>query len=130
MARGIMLLKTATWREIDGLDRNVIIIAPFGAMEQHGPHLPLETDARIAEELVHQIDAAMSSDVLILPVQWAGYSPHHMDFAGSMTLTAETFLRVAVETVGSIAKAGFRRFLLLNSHGGNRSLLDVAAGEL
>jgi creatinine amidohydrolase len=125
-----MLLRNATWREIDNLDRNTIVIAPFGAMEQHGPHLPLETDARIAEEILHRVDATISSDVLALPVQWAGYSPHHMDFAGSITLSAETFLRVAVEIIGSLAKAGFRRFLLLNSHGGNRALLDIAAGEL
>jgi creatinine amidohydrolase len=125
-----MYLKNATWHEIDDLDRDAIVIVPFAAMEQHGPHLPFETDTRIAEEIVRRIEARMPSDVLLLPVHWAGYSPHHMDFAGSITLTAETFLRVAVEVAGSIAKAGFRRFLLLNSHGGNRALLDVAAVEL
>jgi creatinine amidohydrolase len=125
-----MLLQHATWREIGALPRDTIVVAPFGAMEQHGHHLPVETDACIAAELATRLDRAVDGSVLILPVQWAGYSPHHMDFAGSITLTAETYLRVAVEIVGSIARAGFQRFLLLNSHGGNRALLDVAATEL
>lgn len=125
-----MLLRNATWQDIEALHREAVVVAPFGAMEQHGPHLPLETDARIVEEIATRIDEQMSADVLVLPVQWAGYSPHHMDFAGSITLTAETFLRVATDVIGSIAKAGFRRFLILNSHGGNRAILDVAANEL
>lgn len=125
-----MLLQHATWREIDSLPRETIVVAPFGAMEQHGPHLPIETDARIAAELAARLDRAVDGTALILPVQWSGYSPHHMDFAGSITLTAETYIRVAVEIAGSIARAGFQRFLLLNSHGGNRAILDVAATEL
>lgn len=125
-----MLLAKATWQDISQLDRNAIVIAPFGAMEQHGHHLPLETDSRIGQEIVARTERKLTNEVLVLPVQWAGYSPHHMDFAGSITLTAETYVRVAVEIIGSIAKAGFRRFLLFNSHGGNRAILDVAATEL
>lgn len=124
-----MLLQNATWQQIDQLDRDTIVIGPFGAMEQHGPHLPLQTDARIATEIASRVDRLVAG-VLVLPVQWAGYSPHHMAFAGSITLSAETYIRVAVETIGSIAKAGFRRFLLLNAHGGNRAILEVAANEL
>lgn len=125
-----MLLAQATWQEIDKLDRKTTVLAPFGAMEQHGLHLPLETDSAIAEEIARRTDLALSGNILVLPVQWAGYSPHHMDFAGSITLTAETYIRVAVEIIGSLAKAGFLRFLVLNAHGGNRAILDVAANEL
>lgn len=125
-----MLLAQATWQEIDKLDRNTIVLAPFGAMEQHGLHLPLETDSAIAGEIARRTDRALDGNILVLPVQWAGYSPHHMDFAGSITLTAETYIRVAVEIIGSLAKTGFLRFLLLNAHGGNRAILDVAANEL
>ncbi|WP_031501060.1 creatininase family protein [Bryobacter aggregatus] len=125
-----MLLENATWPEVAALPRNTIVVAPFGAMEQHGPHLPFQTDARIATELVQRLDQAVDGSALILPVQWAGYSPHHMDFAGSITLTAETYIRVAVEIASSLAHAGFHRFLLLNAHGGNRAILDVAATEL
>lgn len=125
-----MLLANATWEEINGLDRNTVVLIPFGAMEQHGLHLPMKTDSAIAAEIVERIDQRLLNDVLVLPVQWAGYSPHHMDFAGSITLTAETYIRVAIEIIGSLAKAGFLRFLLLNAHGGNRAILDVAANEL
>lgn len=125
-----MLLQHATWREIDALSRDTVVVVPFGATEQHGPHLPIETDALIVGELATRMERAMDGNVLVLPVQWAGYSPHHMDFSGSITLTADTYIRVAVEIVGSIARAGFLRFLLLNAHGGNRAILDVAATEL
>lgn len=126
----VMLLQQATWREIDALARETIVVVPFGAMEQHGPHMPLETDSRIAVELMRRLDAAVAETALILPVQWIGYSPHHMDFPGSITLSFETYIRVAIEICSSIARAGFVRFLLLNAHGGNRAVLDVASTEL
>lgn len=125
-----MFLADCTWKEIQTLDKKTVVIVPFGAMEQHGPHLPMKTDSAIAGEIVQRIEQKLKDSVLILPVQWMGYSPHHMNFGGSITLSAETYIRVAVEIITSIVQAGFNNILLLNAHGGNRAILDVAANEL
>ncbi|MGH9585479.1 MAG: creatininase family protein [Acidobacteriaceae bacterium] len=120
-----MLLREMTWQDIDRLDRSTVAIVPFGAMEQHGAHLPLETDALIGQEMARRVDEACGRRLLVLPAQWLGISTHHMGFAGSLTASAETYLAMATEILGSLAHAGFRKILALNSHGGNASALDV-----
>ena len=118
-----------TWQEIDGCDRSTIVVVPFGAMEQHSLHLPLETDALIARELSRRLDAACSGTLLILPTQWLGFSPHHMSFSGTLTASASTFMEMANQILSSIAHAGFRNLLILNSHGGNAAILEVVLAE-
>jgi creatinine amidohydrolase len=98
-------------------------------MEQHSLHLPLETDALIAQELSRRLDAACSGTLLILPTQWLGFSPHHMSFSGTLTASASTFMEMANQILGSIAHAGFRNLLILNSHGGNAAILEVVLAE-
>lgn len=120
-----MFLSKMTWQEVDALSRTTVVVIPFGATEQHGRHLPLETDARIGEELVSRLDAACDSRLLVLPVQWLGLSTHHMDFAGTISATVDTYLALATDIISSIAHAGFQKILVLNSHGGNASALDV-----
>lgn len=120
-----MNLAEMTWHEIDQLDRSTVAVVPFGAMEQHGAHLPMETDARIGQELARRLDRACDGRLLILPVEWLGLSTHHMRFPGTLTASVDTYLALASEVLGSIAQAGFRKILVLNSHGGNVSALDV-----
>ena len=120
-----MLLQEMTWQEIDALDRSTVVIATFGAMEQHGTHLPLETDALIGREIAMRLDVACNGRLLILPTQWLGLSLHHMSFSGTLTTSVETYLAMAFELLGSIARAGFRKILIINSHGGNVSALDL-----
>lgn len=121
-----MRLQNMTWREIDGLSRDTVVVAQFGAMEQHGPHLPMATDALIGSALAAKLDEACGNRLLVLPTQWLGLSTHHMAFPGTITVTPETFMAMAFDLVTSIASAGFRKMLVLNSHGGNASALDVA----
>jgi len=121
-----MLLQEMTWQEIDALDRSTIVVATFGAMEQHGTHLPLETDALIGREIARRLDAACDGRLLLLPTQWLGLSLHHMGFSGTLTTSVDTFLAMAFDLLGSIARAGFRKILVINSHGGNVSALDLA----
>src|SRR5260370_3234753 len=118
-----------SWEEVDGCDRSTIVVVPFGAMEQHSLHLPLETDAIIAQELSRRLDAACGSSLLILPTQWLGFSPHHMSFSGTVTASARTFMEMANQILSSIAHAGFRNLLILNSHGGNAAILEVVLAE-
>lgn len=120
-----MFLPEMTWQEVDKLDRTNVVVASFGAMEQHGTHLPLETDMRIGQELARRLDAACDGRLLVLPTQWLGLSTHHLSFAGTLTASVETWLALATEILGSIAQAGFQKILVLNSHGGNVSALDV-----
>ena len=124
-----MLLQEMTWEEVSKLDRSTVVVAPFGATEQHSLHLPLETDARIASELSRRLDAACGGKLLVLPTQWLGFSTHHMGFSGTMTASASTYLEMAKEILDSIAQAGFQKLLLLNSHGGNAAILEVALAE-
>ena len=114
-----------TWQEIDALDRSTIVVATFGAMEQHGTHLPMATDTLIGQEIARRLDAACGQNLLVLPTQWLGLSLHHMSFSGTISTSVETYLAMAFEILGSIAQAGFRKILVINSHGGNVSALDL-----
>jgi creatinine amidohydrolase len=120
-----MLLQEMTWQEIDALDRSTIVVATFGAMEQHGTHLPLQTDALIGQEIARRLNNACGQRLLVMPTQWLGLSLHHMSFSGTISTSVETYLAMAFEILGSIAKAGFRTILVINSHGGNVSVLDL-----
>jgi creatinine amidohydrolase len=121
-----MKLANLTWADIDQLDRTTVVVIPFGAMEQHGPHLPMQTDALIGEELTRRLDDACGGRLLVLPMQWLGLSLHHMRFSGTLTASVDTYLALVFDIVSSIALAGFCKILVLNSHGGNSASLDVA----
>src|SRR5512147_1122980 len=120
-----MQLAEMTWQEVNELARSTVVIIPFGAMEQHGPHLPLETDSLIAAELSQRLDRECGNRLLVMPTQWLGLSTHHMSFSGTITASVDTYLDLATEIIGSIAQAGFEKILVLNAHGGNASALDV-----
>ncbi|MGQ0570316.1 MAG: creatininase family protein [Armatimonadota bacterium] len=114
-----------TWPEVkDHLRTSTTIIIPFGAVEQHGPALPLGTDTFGAIAVARA--AARVSEALCAPVLFPGLSAHHMAFPGTMTLTEDTFIRVVIETAASLAHHGFRRILLSNGHGGNEATLSYA----
>jgi len=118
------------WPEMKQLDRaNTVVILPTGSMEQHGPHLPLQVDHFIANRLAEDLEKRMP-EVLILPPVWAGASAHHMDFPGTITLRPRVFIDLLREICGCLRHHGFRRIVLLNGHGGNRSSLEVLAQEL
>ncbi|MEM9659005.1 MAG: creatininase family protein, partial [Planctomycetota bacterium] len=100
------------WQELtrpglETFDRNTPVILPVAAIEQHGPHLPLATDRIINEHLCGALDQAAGDQVLILPTMPVGCSRHHMDFVGTLTLTHETFITVAKETLECVASHGF-----------------------
>ena len=119
--------------ELAALDkRRAIAVLPVAAIEQHGPHLPLKVDTALAEGMLEACTPHLPGDlpVLFLPVQAVGYSPEHQAFAGTLTLTAETVIRLWTEIAQCVAASGLRKLLIFNTHGGNVGLLDVVARDL
>jgi len=112
-------------------DRTVAIL-PIGAIEQHGPHLPVVVDACINAMLLERVLAAAPPELGItaLPLQAVGKSNEHRAFPGTLTLTAETLMRVCIELGESVLRAGVRKLVLLNSHGGQPQIMDIVAREL
>ena len=103
----------------DLLTRTDMVIIPVGSVEQHGLHLPMGTDFLAGLERAQLI--AQRTDVLVAPILFPGQSPYHMEFEGTITLSSETLQAVYVEAVQSLIRHGFKRFLFLNAHGGNRA---------
>lgn len=102
------------------LTRTDMVIIPVASLEQHGLHLPIGTDYLNGVERAKLI--AQQADVLVAPILLPGQSPYHMGFAGSITLSSETIQAVYVEAAQSLIRHGFKRFLILNSHGGNAAI--------
>lgn len=108
------------------------VIWPFGAFEQHGPQLPLGTDALFAERILDQVLARLAPQLPIwrLPVQSLGFSPEHLGFTGTLSLPAELLIAQITAIGSQVADAGFERLVLFNAHGGQIALLQVAARQL
>lgn len=110
-----------TWPEVeDLLSRSDMVIIPVPAIEQHGPQLPIGTDYFSGEELAKLI--AQKTDALVAPILLPGISPYHMEFPGTISLSADTVQRVYFEAVQSLIHHGFRRFMILTSHAGNQNV--------
>ncbi len=109
-----------------------IAVLPVAAIEQHGPHLPLNVDATLVDGVIAAALPHLPAGlpVLFLPTQSVGLSPEHTRFAGTLTLKAETVIRLWTELAESVAQTGIKKLVLLNSHGGQVGLLDVVARDL
>ena len=122
--------RTTEFADID--PEKVIAILPTAAIEQHGPHLPVGVDTMIAEGMLAELRRQCPDDldIRILPVQAVGKSNEHLHARGTLTLTAETALRAWREIGLSVARAGVRKIVIVNSHGGNLDLISILAREL
>jgi creatinine amidohydrolase len=119
-----------TTRELAGLDpATTIALLPVAAIEQHGPHLPLSTDALINEAIVAAALPRLPDrfNVLVLPAMTIGTSVEHTAYAGTLSLEPETLLAAWKQVGGCVARAGIRKLVILNTHGGQRGLVDLAA---
>lgn len=112
--------------------RETVVIVPVAAMEQHGPHLPTGTDTILGREVARRAARLASPErpVVVTESVWCGISEHHMPFGGTISLDFATFRAVVRGIVGSVARHGFRRVWLLNSHGGNANAIRIIADEL
>jgi creatinine amidohydrolase len=119
-------------RQADGQLSATIAVLPVAATEQHGPHLPLRVDTALVDGVVAATVPHIPANVpaLFLPTQAVGFSPEHARFPGTLTLKAETVIRLWTELGESVAATGVKKLVLLNSHGGQVGLLDVVARDL
>jgi creatinine amidohydrolase len=127
---GALELDQLTWpqvkAEIDA-GRDTVVLA-FGATEQHGRHMPLATDALLGDHLARRL--AERLDAFVAPTVRVGCSEHHVGFAGTMSLSEETFHALVADLVRSLARGGFRRIVLVPTHGGNFAPLAAAVAKL
>ena len=118
-----------SWPEVQDLaTRTDMVIIPIAALEQHALHLPIGTDYLNGLERAKLV--AQQTDVLVAPILLPGNSPYHMEFAGTITLSSQTIQQVYFEAAQSLIQHGFKRFLLLNAHGGNQAITRYIADRI
>ena len=125
-----MILQKMTRPEIMEADRGAVVVLPLGSTEQHGLHLPVDTDARIVDALCGALESRLPDQVLLAPTMWLGHSPHHLDFGGTLSLRHELYSRMLTEVVECFAGMGFTRILMVNGHGGNGMPMAVTQQEV
>ncbi|MBO9515551.1 MAG: creatininase family protein [Variovorax sp.] len=123
-------LTTRDFRTLD--PAATVAVLPLGATEQHGPHLPLGVDSTLVDGIVAAAVPLLPADlpVLFLPTQQIGLSPEHARFPGTLTLSSGTLIRLWSEIGAGVARAGVRKLVLFNAHGGHVGAMDVVAREL
>jgi creatinine amidohydrolase len=122
-----------TWEDFhDGNPSDWIAVLPVAAVEQHGPHLPVGVDSFIAEGYINRVMQLLpqSLPATFLPVQAVGKSDEHLAYPGTLTLSAETAIHAWTEIGEGIHRAGVRKLVIVNSHGGNSPVIDIVAQNL
>lgn len=125
-----MFLADLTSPRFAALSRDVPVVFPIAAVEQHGPHLPVSTDSDLLGEIVRRVEPRLGDRVVFAPLMWAGNSDHHLDFAGTLSVPPRTYLDLLAGLAGNVLHHGFRRIVFLNGHGGNDVPGRQAAFEL
>ena len=123
-----MLLQNARWPDLKGLADRIFVV-PLGSLEQHGRHLPVFTDSLIISHVADKVEAQRTKNIVMLPVQWLGHSPHHRRF-GSVSLDLMPYVEMICGMCRSLIGMGARKIFLLNGHGGNDIPCKAAQREL
>jgi creatinine amidohydrolase len=131
-------LRSGYWQDLATTDlrafdpEQTVALLPVAAVEQHGPHLPLSTDVVINDGIVREALGRLPARpvVLVLPAQSVGSSPEHTSFPGTLTVAAATLADVWTEVGRSVARAGIRKLVIFNTHGGQKALVDLVALKL
>ena len=117
-----------TWSEVArAVCEKRVPIVPIGMLEDHGRHLPIDTDVTLVEAVCRGAAERLPAETVLLSPIVHGYSPHHMDFPGTITIRWDTFCRYCTDVALSLVRHGFERVLLVNGHGSNQNLVETAA---
>lgn len=117
-----------TWKEVEESLKTVqLAIIPIGAHEQHGPHMVESCDAVLAEKMAQKLGQRVFPFAMVTPTINMGVSPHHLNFPGTLSLQPTTLIAILKDVISSLKHHGIKKFLFLNSHGGNQSTLSVAS---
>ncbi|EIJ80420.1 Creatininase [Bacillus methanolicus PB1] len=122
-----------TSKQVEELPKQkALVILPIGAVEQHGPHLPIYTDSLIAEGVLKAVCNYLNEDdnIWILPAIPYGKSTEHLGYAGTISLSGSTLQLIVKDIATSLQKSGFRKLVLFNTHGGNHDLLNMIARDI
>ena len=114
-----MQLMDLTWAQVEKLPRDMPVLIPIAALEQHGRHMPLFTDSLLLGEVVRRVQETLEDRVLFTPLMWLGNSEHHLDFPGTMTASPRVYLDLLRDLAENFLFHGFQRLVFLNGHGGN-----------
>jgi creatinine amidohydrolase len=128
MARKDYLYQHYTWVEMKEVAaRNPVVVVPVGSVEDHGPHLPLDTDNFLIWSICEEAARRAAGDILLMPLIPYGFETHHMDFPGTIDIHMEHMLHFVLDVTKSVARHGFTRILLADGHGSNMPILDLVA---
>ncbi|MCD9026245.1 creatininase family protein [Cohnella silvisoli] len=126
-----MIFHQMTWQELGNVNWNeTAVVVPVGATEQHGPHLPVDTDTLIVTRLAEELERRNAGSMLLTPTVWLGHSPHHLSFGGTLSLYHEPYIAMIVGICKSYISMGARKIWILNGHGGNRVPLSIVLQQL
>lgn len=124
--------KTVLWQEMrrtefeEAAAAGAVVVIPMGSTEQHGRHLPVNTDLHNAQTIaVRAAQLVEEFPVIVAPPIWSGLSAHHMRFPGTITLSFQTMVGFLTDVCSSIAAHGFKKIILLNGHGGNVAIINA-----
>ena len=130
-------MKKVLWQEMRRTEfekaakADAIVIIPVASIEQHGNHLPVNTDTNCCFTIAQRAAQAIDEfPVLVLPPIWTGYSPHHMGHPGTITLKYHTFVELLTQVAASIHAHGFKKIFFLNGHGGNSPIIAAMRRKL
>ena len=125
MAERNILYERLTWPQVRAAAQaDQVIIIPFASIEQHGPHLPVDVDLRLAREVCMRAARRNPNCLVMTPLAF-GFEPHHMAWPGTIDVDWDVLIRYGVCVVSSLARHGFRRILIINGHGSNRPILEM-----
>ena len=122
-----------TWLELRELAKrdDIVVVIPTATLEDHGYHLPIDTDVRLIETIcrgaVTRFNAGEPAKAMLFPTAVHGYTPHHLDFPGTVSLRWNVFVESLLDCGRSLCRHGFDRILIINGHGSNAPLVDIAA---
>jgi creatinine amidohydrolase len=129
--RGEHRYEHLTWPEVDeAVAQEKVVVLPIGSVEQHGHHLPLDVDVKLASAVCYGAGERAPESMLVLPPVSYGYCHHVMDFPGTINVSPTTFVNLLIDIGTSVAYHGFTRIVMVNGHGSNHPLVEQAGRQV